>query len=108
MKTRFLLRPRFVVAGLLFVFSQAILSEGSRSLYPATYPAAGSRANLDLQVSQRYMDRVLRRGFMYVYAQAGEYIVLGSSNRTTGLGIPNRASQLKARLQEQCSQDYRL
>jgi hypothetical protein len=60
------------------------LAEGSRSLYPASYPsgstATGARANLDLQPGTRYMNRVIRRGFIYAYARAGEYILLGSSN----------------------------
>ena len=60
------------------------VAEGSRSLYPASYDAAGTRANLDLQPGQRYMDRVIRRGFNYVYARAGEYITLGSSNLADG------------------------
>ena len=70
----------------LFGFTLSLVSalgmaEGSRSLYPNNYNAAGARANLDLQASQRYLDRIVRRGFTYVYAEAGEYIVLGSSNR---------------------------
>ncbi len=67
------------VAGLVLCAGQAF-AEGSRSLHPATYPATGSRSNLDVQPGQRYMDRVIRRGFNYVYAEAGEYILLGSSN----------------------------
>lgn len=66
------------------------LAEGSRNLYPASYPsggtASGARANLDLQPPQYYVNRVLRRGFIYVYAQQGEYILLGSSNIGTDAG----------------------
>ncbi len=59
------------------------LAEGSRSLYPSGY--SGSRANLDLEASQgRYANVVRRRTFLYVYARAGEYILLGSSNRGDG------------------------
>ena len=65
-------------------------AEGSRNLYPASYPsggtASGARANLDLQPPQYYVNRVLRRGFIYVYAQQGEYILLGSSNIGTDAG----------------------
>jgi hypothetical protein len=59
-------------------------AEGSRNLYPASYPSAsvstGARANLDLQPNQRYVNRIIRRGFIYVYAEKDEYILLGSSN----------------------------
>lgn len=62
-------------------------AEGSRSLYPSGY--AGSRGNLDLQPGtaaspNKYVNRVLRRTFLYVHAQAGEYILLGSRNRSNG------------------------
>lgn len=69
-------------------------AEGSRTLYPSTYPTGsgtcantldrGCRANLDLQPGNRYVGKVQRRTFLYVYAEAGEYVLLGSSNRTTG------------------------
>lgn len=61
-----------------------VLAEGSRSLYPATYPAEGSRANLDIRPSQRYVGKIVRETFLYVYARAGEYILVGSSNRDAG------------------------
>lgn len=54
-------------------------ADGSRDLFPAGY--TGSRANLDLQPAQVYVGVIRRRTFVYVYAQAGEYILLGSSNR---------------------------
>ena len=69
-------------------------AEGSRTLYPSTYPTSGGtcantfnrgcRANLDLQPGNRYVGKIHRRTFLYVYAEAGEYVLLGSSNRTTG------------------------
>ncbi|MEH6585255.1 MAG: hypothetical protein V7720_01795 [Halioglobus sp.] len=66
------------------MFGSSAFAEGSRDLYPATYPTGNTqnaaRANLDLQPGNRYLGRVNRRGFSYVYAQAGEYITLGSSN----------------------------
>lgn len=69
---------------LLCLVPGVVSAEGSRSLYPVTYPSAsvatGARANLDLQPGQKYVNRVNRQGFIYVYAQAGEYILLGSSN----------------------------
>jgi hypothetical protein len=76
-----------IILASLSVFVHA---EGSRTLYPASYPSAsvatGARANLDLQPSQYYVNRIIRRGFIYVYAQAGEYILLGSSNIGTASG----------------------
>jgi hypothetical protein len=63
------------------MWSNLALSEGSRTLYPSTYDPTGSRAALDLQGSQSYLNRVRREGFHYVYAAAGEYITVASSNR---------------------------
>ena len=66
-------------------------AEGSRTLFPATYPAGGFRADLDLTVDATpstapYAGVTTRRQFLYVYANAGEYIVLGSSNRNPANG----------------------
>ncbi len=72
------------LAFLAITASGAAVAEGSRQLHPADYPTAGSRSNLDLQPPTRYMDRVVRRTFLYVYADAGEYILLGSSNIGSG------------------------
>lgn len=61
--------------------------EGSRNLYPADYSSLGpvaSRAHLDLQQAQVYLNRVRRRGFLYVYAEEGEYLLFGSSNVGAG------------------------
>ncbi|MCB1854884.1 MAG: hypothetical protein H6988_06360 [Pseudomonadales bacterium] len=75
----------------LCCFATPALAEGSRNLYPASYPstgnvADGARANLDLQTGagSAYLNRVIRRGFIYVYAEAGEYILTGSSNVGSG------------------------
>lgn len=75
------------------------LAEGSRNLYPASYPstgdvADGARANLDLQPgpNNKYVNRVNRLGFIYVYAEAGEYILLGSSNIGTAGGLGGNVS----------------
>ena len=68
----------------LAIASSVAVAEGSRQLYPSSYPGSGSRANLDLQDNGRYMDRVNRLGFVYVYAQANEYITVGSSNIGSG------------------------
>ncbi len=87
----------FFLAGLIIALFNILTSptaqaEGSRSLYPASYPTTcgtgsgqGCRANLDLQSGtttnpNRYVNKVRRSTFLYVYAQAGEYILLGSSN----------------------------
>lgn len=78
-----------LVAGLCGTNS-TVQAEGSRTLHPATYPsgsvASGARSNLDLQPGQYYVNRVIRRGFIYVYARQGEYILLGSSNIGTDSG----------------------
>ncbi|MBI1285269.1 MAG: hypothetical protein GC183_13190 [Thiobacillus sp.] len=62
------------------------MAEGSRSLYPSGYEAAHTdegRANLDLGgTGTVYLGVVPRRTFIYVYAQAGEHILVGSRNRT--------------------------
>jgi len=73
----------FVCAG----HSPALHAEGSRNLYPPDYDTLGpraARANLDLQPTQQYLERVRRRGFNYVYVEAGEYLLLGSSNIGNG------------------------
>ncbi|MBE5316192.1 MAG: hypothetical protein H4O13_12420, partial [Xanthomonadales bacterium] len=69
----------------------AASAEGSRNLYPSGAEAiAGSgRGNLDVSdPASSYLNVVRRRGFIYVYAQAGERILVGSRNRTAdGIGI---------------------
>ena len=70
--------------------SMPAAAEGSRTLYPATYEAAHTgegRGNLDLDSSDTYAAVASRRTFLYVYAQAGENILVGSRNRTAaGVG----------------------
>ncbi|MDD3518439.1 MAG: hypothetical protein PHQ14_08825, partial [Chromatiales bacterium] len=63
------------------------LAEGSRSLYPSGYGGSGAgRANLNLDDGQTYLGIIPARTFLYVYAQAGEHILVGSRNRT-GAGV---------------------
>ncbi|MCL6435478.1 MAG: DUF11 domain-containing protein [Leptolyngbyaceae cyanobacterium HOT.MB2.61] len=58
-------------------------AEGSRNLYPSG--ATGFRANLEWQANNVYgptapvNNSLLRRTLLYVYANAGEYILTGSS-----------------------------
>ncbi|WP_166653803.1 DUF11 domain-containing protein, partial [Tahibacter aquaticus] len=59
-------------------------AEGSRSMYPAGYEAAGFRATMDLRNNGNYMGIIPARQFLYVYAEANEYILLGSRNRNNG------------------------
>ncbi|MEO7199712.1 MAG: hypothetical protein ABIY56_05795, partial [Dokdonella sp.] len=68
---------------LLLLGSGQVLAEGSRDLYPSTYPAGHWRSSMDLRTvaAQRYMGAISGRQFIYVYAEAGESILLGSSNR---------------------------
>jgi len=66
-----------------------VAAEGSRTLFPSSYPAAGFRADLDLTLDATpgtlpYVGVTARRQFIYVYANAGEFILLGSSNRANG------------------------
>ncbi|MBB5207432.1 DUF11 domain-containing protein [Chiayiivirga flava] len=80
----------WLLAPLVLLCAGAVQAEGSRSLYPATYPAAGAypaggfRANLDMDGSGAYAGIIERRQFLYLYVQAGEYIALGSRNRSNG------------------------
>jgi hypothetical protein len=78
-----------ILSAFYFGWTVPAYAEGSRTLYPAGYPAGGYRADLDLQpgavgAENRYVGKVRRSTFLYLYAQAGEYIVLGSRNRSTG------------------------
>ncbi len=76
------------VCSVLALASVDVLAEGSRTLFPANYPAGGFRADLDLTLDSAptapYAGVTARRQFIYVYANAGEYILLGSSNRANG------------------------
>ncbi|MBE9210714.1 lamin tail domain-containing protein [Nostoc sp. LEGE 06077] len=60
----------------LSVCSQTVRAEGSRTLYPSG--ATGNRANIEWRNST-YGNLVKRRTLLRVYAQAGEYILMGSS-----------------------------
>ena len=82
-KVIFLLLISIVLSA--FSVNDSVWAEGSRDLYPSTY--AGFRANLDFQPTQTYVNKVKRNGFLYVYAQQGEYILLGSRNRGSGGNI---------------------
>ncbi len=61
------------------------LSEGSRNLYPSTAPGGATRANLEWRTNF-YGGIVLRRTLLKVYANQGEYILLGSSAEGVGSG----------------------
>jgi uncharacterized repeat protein (TIGR01451 family) len=77
---------RLATASLLTLLATNGFAEGSRTLYPATYPAAGFRGDLDLtNAANLYALVAARRQFLYVYANAGEYILLASSNRNTNV-----------------------
>jgi large repetitive protein len=78
---------QIVLGSLLALIASVCTAEGSRTLYPAG--ASGNRAELDLTLdatpaTKPYAGIVARRQFTYVYANAGEYILLGSSNRNDG------------------------
>jgi uncharacterized repeat protein (TIGR01451 family) len=63
--------------------SNVARAEGSRSLHPAGY--TGVRGVMSAGYDNTAYGGVARnRQFLYVYAQAGEYILLGSRNRSNG------------------------
>src|SRR6185312_3892098 len=49
-----------------------VQAEGSRDLYPASYPAGGNRAAMDVRTGSSYASVVAGRQFLYVYARTGE------------------------------------
>ena len=59
-------------------------AEGSRSLHPAgVTDAQSARGTMSVTSTNYFPGGVVRsRQFLYVYAQAGEYVLLGSRNRT--------------------------
>lgn len=81
-------RPLGCVLALAGLFGPFAAAEGSRTLYPATYPAGSSRASIEMDsyanAVTRYAGVVQRYAFLYVYAQAGEYILTASSGRKSG------------------------
>lgn len=66
----------------MLVCSSAVWSEGSRTLFPSGY--VGGRAPLNLINNATSATVIRNRAFIYVYAQSGEYILAGSSNRDGG------------------------
>ncbi|MBD2325647.1 SdrD B-like domain-containing protein [Alkalinema sp. FACHB-956] len=65
--------------------AQPVVAEGSRTLYPATAPAAARRANLEWR-TEFVGGLIRRRSLMKVFAQKDEYILLGSTAVGVGLG----------------------
>ncbi|HUD40667.1 MAG TPA: hypothetical protein VMR06_01580 [Dokdonella sp.] len=57
-------------------------AEGTRSLHPSG--AVGNRGVMDVSDSTNFASVARGRQFLYVYARAGEYILLGSRNRANG------------------------
>lgn len=57
-------------------------AEGTRTLHPAG--ANGERGVMDVSDSSFFANVARGRQFLYVYARAGEYILLGSRNRSNG------------------------
>ncbi|MFA7523244.1 MAG: hypothetical protein WCY71_10005 [Halothiobacillaceae bacterium] len=67
----------------LALFSAQAAAEGSRTVYPDG--ATGNRAALsDSYNNLQYANVAENKQFLYVFAQAGEQILLGSSNRNNG------------------------
>ena len=59
--------------------SGTLHAEGSRSMFPSGI--AGARAPMDLTNNATYAGVARNRQFIYVYAEANEYILVGSRNR---------------------------
>ncbi|MDZ7703734.1 MAG: hypothetical protein U5L04_04520 [Trueperaceae bacterium] len=73
-----------VTLALLGLFGSIANAEGSRSLYPADYTTNfpnGDRAWFEWTDDTYYNDLVKRRTLLYVYAEAGEVLFLGSSSQ---------------------------
>ena len=66
----------------LAVSSSPASAEGTRTLHPDG--ALGNRGVMDVSDSTNFASVARGRQFLYVYAQAGEYILLGSRNRANG------------------------
>ncbi len=77
-------RARAWLALLALPFCMSAFAEGSRTLYPSTYNAAGSRGVLDASNATNFAGVAAGNQFLYVYARAGENILLGSRNRSNG------------------------
>jgi uncharacterized repeat protein (TIGR01451 family) len=78
------LAKRFLQLGTLALvlggFADVGRSEGSRTLYPATASTiSNNRANIEWRPNNIYGDLIPRSTLIKVYANAGEYILLGSS-----------------------------
>jgi uncharacterized repeat protein (TIGR01451 family)/fimbrial isopeptide formation D2 family protein len=73
-----------LLALLALPFCMSAFAEGSRTLYPSTYNAAGSRGVLDASNATNFAGVAAGNQFLYVYARAGENILLGSRNRSNG------------------------
>ncbi len=67
---------------LALFLSGAAFAEGTRTLHPSG--ATGERGVMDVSNSSFFANVARGRQFLYVYAQAGEYILLGSRNRSNG------------------------
>ena len=77
----------FSVRGLLLLVALAgltspVAAEGTRTLHPSG--ATGNRGVMDSSDGTFFANVARGRQFLYVYAQAGEYILLGSRNRSNG------------------------
>jgi len=79
------------------LLSLPVYAEGSRNLYPSGI--SGSRANLEWRTSSygpTSGTKIKRRTLLWVYANSGEYILLGSSavGRSNGDAVIYNSSQI--------------
>jgi uncharacterized repeat protein (TIGR01451 family)/fimbrial isopeptide formation D2 family protein len=75
---------RFAASILLLAVAcpQPASAEGTRTLHPAG--ALGNRGVMDVSNSSNFANVARGRQFLYVHARAGEYLLLGSRNRSNG------------------------
>ena len=76
---------RLCLATATFALACVAQAEGTRTLHPSG--ATGNRGVMDVTADSTFAGVAVSRQFLYVYAQAGEVILLGSRNRDNGGNI---------------------
>ena len=76
---------RLCLATATFALASVAQAEGTRTLHPSG--ATGNRGVMDVTADSTFAGVAVSRQFLYVYAQAGEVILLGSRNRDNGGNI---------------------
>ena len=76
---------RLCLATATFALACVAQADGTRTLHPSG--ATGNRGVMDVTADSTFAGVAVSRQFLYVYAQAGEVILLGSRNRDNGGNI---------------------